>query len=123
MLNVPFDVMQHENPKRTARILDAGIMRIERDVHHGCRVRTDARGAGLSPAKRLRCSGVRRGSGIRVACCGVDDMAAHTPGWRRGVKPRSREAVRQFPQGFTRDESPGEDECEVLWVERGMARW
>jgi hypothetical protein len=27
-----------------------------------------------------------------------------------GVKPRSREAGRLFPQGFTRDGSPGEDE-------------
>jgi hypothetical protein len=37
------------------------------------------------------------------------------------VKPRSREAVRVFAQGFTRDDSPGEDEWEVLgvWVERG----
>jgi len=28
-----------------------------------------------------------------------------------GVKPRSREAVRVFAQGFTRDDSPGEDGC------------
>jgi hypothetical protein len=27
-----------------------------------------------------------------------------------GVKPRSREAVRPLAQGFTRDDSPGEDE-------------
>jgi hypothetical protein len=26
------------------------------------------------------------------------------------VKPRSREAVRLFPQGFTREDIPGEDE-------------
>jgi hypothetical protein len=26
-----------------------------------------------------------------------------------GLKPRSREAVRVFAQGFTRDDSPGED--------------
>jgi hypothetical protein len=31
-------------------------------------------------------------------------------GMAAGVKPRSREAVRHFPQGFTRDDSPGEDE-------------
>jgi hypothetical protein len=34
-------------------------------------------------------------------------------GMAAGVKPRSREAVRHFPQGFTRDDSPGEDECGV----------
>jgi hypothetical protein len=34
-------------------------------------------------------------------------MRAETPGWRWGS---SREAVRHFPQGFTRDDSPGEDE-------------
>jgi len=28
-----------------------------------------------------------------------------------GGKPRSREAVRLFPQGFTRDDRPGEVEC------------
>jgi hypothetical protein len=44
-------------------------------------------------------------------------------GMAAGVKPRSREAVRVFAQGFTRDESPGEDECRVLWVERGMGHW
>jgi hypothetical protein len=27
-----------------------------------------------------------------------------------GVKPRSREAVRAFAQGFTREDIPGEDE-------------
>jgi hypothetical protein len=31
-------------------------------------------------------------------------------GMAERVKPRSREAVRHFPQGFTRDDSPGEDE-------------
>jgi hypothetical protein len=42
-----------------------------------------------------------------------------------GVKPRSREAVRVFAQGFTRDDSPGEDECRVLGVgvELGMDCW
>jgi hypothetical protein len=41
-------------------------------------------------------------------------------GMAERVKPRSREAVRHFPQGFTRDDSPGEDECGVagVWVER-----
>jgi hypothetical protein len=41
------------------------------------------------------------------------------------VKPRSREAVRVFAQGFTRDAGPGEDECRVLgvWVKREMVRW
>jgi hypothetical protein len=27
------------------------------------------------------------------------------------ARVKSREAVRHFPQGFTRDDSPGEDEC------------
>jgi hypothetical protein len=42
-------------------------------------------------------------------------------GMAAGVKPRSREAVRVSAQGFTRDGSPGEDECGVLggWVGRG----
>jgi hypothetical protein len=31
-------------------------------------------------------------------------------GMAAGVKPRSREAVRLFAQGFTRDDSPGKDE-------------
>ena len=31
-------------------------------------------------------------------------------GMAAGGKPRSREAVRVFAQGFTRDDSPGEDE-------------
>jgi hypothetical protein len=31
-------------------------------------------------------------------------------GMAAGVKPRSREAVRVFAQGFTRDDRPGEDE-------------
>jgi hypothetical protein len=44
-------------------------------------------------------------------------------GMAAGVKPRSREAVRHFPQGFTRDDGPGEDEWGVLWVERAMGRW
>jgi hypothetical protein len=37
-------------------------------------------------------------------------------GMAERVKPRSREAVRHFPEGFTRDDSPGEDECGVLWA-------
>jgi hypothetical protein len=32
------------------------------------------------------------------------------------VKPRSREAVRHFPQGFTRDDGPGDDEWGLLGV-------
>jgi hypothetical protein len=57
-------------------------------------------------------------AGIRGAGWGVEDMAAETPGWWRGVEPRSREAVRLFPQGFTRDDSPGEDGWGLgIWVE------
>jgi hypothetical protein len=46
-----------------------------------------------------------------------------------GVKPRSREAVRLFPQGFTHDGSPGEYGCGVLGVsverdcERKSSNW
>jgi hypothetical protein len=42
-------------------------------------------------------------------------------GMAAGVKPRSREAVRHFPQGFTRDDSAGEDKCGGLgvWVKWG----
>jgi hypothetical protein len=36
-------------------------------------------------------------------------MAAKTPGMAERVKPRTREAVRVFAQGFTRDDSPGEN--------------
>jgi hypothetical protein len=41
-----------------------------------------------------------------------------------GVKPRSREAVRHLPQGFTRGDSPGEDEGgEILiWLVRYRKR-
>jgi hypothetical protein len=42
------DIAEHGNRKKSARILDAGIMRIGCDVHHGFRERTDAQGAGLS---------------------------------------------------------------------------
>jgi hypothetical protein len=35
---------------------------------------------------------------------------SQSTGMAAGVKPRSREAVRLFPQGFTRDDNPGEDE-------------
>ena len=39
------------------------------------------------------------------------------------VKPRSREAVRLFPQGFTRDDSPGEDEWWPRACELAVAVW
>jgi hypothetical protein len=41
---------------------------------------------------------------------------SQSTGMAAGVKPRSREAVRVFAQGFTRDDSPGDNEwrsCEV----------
>jgi hypothetical protein len=134
MLNVPLEGTQHENRGRSARILEAGkpveIMQTGCGVHHGCWMRTDARGAGLSCGCAVG-SGThartRDGeSGIRVAGWGVEDMAAKTPGMAAGVKPRSREAVRRFPQGFTRGDGPGEDEwwgCWELGGARGMARW
>jgi hypothetical protein len=43
-----------------------------------------------------------------AAGCGVQGMAAKT-GMAAGVKPRSREAVRHLAQGFTRDDSPGDN--------------
>jgi hypothetical protein len=49
-----------------------------------------------------------RESGIRAAGCGVEDMAAKAPGWRRGSSP---EAVGLWAQGFTRDDRSGEDGC------------
>jgi hypothetical protein len=56
---------QHDNRGKSARILEAGkrleIMQTGCDVHHGFRQGRDGRGAGLSPAMRLRCSGVRGG--------------------------------------------------------------
>jgi plasmid stabilization system protein ParE len=52
-----------------------------------------SRGVGLSGRLRRR----RHGS--------------QNTGMAAGVKPRSREAVRLFPQGFTRDDCPGENEC------------
>jgi hypothetical protein len=48
---------------------------------------------------------------------GYERQAAASKTWQpkhrdggAGVKPRSREAVRHFPQGFTREDIPGEDE-------------
>jgi hypothetical protein len=35
---------------------------------------------------------------------------SQSTGMAERVKPRSREAVRLWAQGFTRDDSPGEDE-------------
>jgi hypothetical protein len=42
-----------------------------------------------------------------------------------GVKPQSREAVRLVAQGFTRDDSPGEEEwwAEQINPSRGMFGW
>jgi hypothetical protein len=42
-----------------------------------------------------------------VAGWGVEDMGAENTGMAAGVKPRSREAVRFWAQGFTRDGRPG----------------
>jgi hypothetical protein len=64
----------------------------------------------MSPAMRLRCSGVPGERGIRAAGCLRRRHGSQSTGMAAGVKPRSREAVRHFPQGFTRDDSPGEDE-------------
>jgi hypothetical protein len=59
------DIVEHENWKKSARILDAGrrleIMRIGCDVPHGCWVRRDWLSKGLSPAMWIRCSEVRKG--------------------------------------------------------------
>jgi hypothetical protein len=90
-------------------------MRIGCDVHHGCWMRTDARGAGLSGR-----SGIGSRRSRRVLLSGGDRDTSGRLGRRRHgsqntgiaarVKPRSRKAVRHFPQGFTRGDSPGEDE-------------
>jgi hypothetical protein len=38
-----------------------------------------------------------------IPSCGVKDMGAKTPGWRRGQAPKPRSGA-AFPQGFTRDD-------------------
>jgi hypothetical protein len=84
-------------------------MRIGWNVHHGCWVRADARGAGLS-GRVL----VRRGSAGDAWVGGDRDLRGRLGRRRHGsqntgmaerVKPRSREAVR-IAQGFTRDDGP-----------------
>jgi hypothetical protein len=114
-------------PRVRARKLHARLMRIGCDLHHGCRMRPDALGAGLSGGTGFGLGVPARG--VRWRRAGYEWQAAASKAWQRkhrdggGVKPRSREAVRLLAQGFTRDDSPGEDGCGVLWVERGMARW
>jgi hypothetical protein len=101
------------------------IMRTGCDVHHGFGEGTDGRGAGLRGGRRVGCRGVGGGGrDLSVRLRRRRHGSQHT-GMVERVKPRSREAVRHLPQGFTRDDSPGEDECGVLgvWVEWGMARW
>jgi hypothetical protein len=82
-------------------------------MRHASRIRerTDARGAGLSPAMRLGCSRVRKGQRNTSGSLRRRNHGSQTTGMAAGVKPRSREAVRVFARGFTRDDSPGEDEC------------
>jgi hypothetical protein len=93
------DVTQHENWKKTARILEAGkrlkIMQTGCDVHHGFQQVRGQRAEGLSRGE----ASLFRGARGRAEYVG------------ERVKPRSREAVRRFPQGFTRDDRPGETEC------------
>jgi hypothetical protein len=66
------DIAEHENRKERARILDAGkrseIMRTGCDVHHGCWVRTDARGVGLGGYLLVGCgSWTRQVAGLGSA--------------------------------------------------------
>jgi hypothetical protein len=64
-------------------------------------------------------TGTQALSGTGLGSRYVWHAAASTHGSRNtgmeaGVKPRSREAVRLWARGFTRDDGPGEDECGVL---------
>ena len=68
-------------------------------------------------AKGRRRPSLGRSSRVEAACAsqlepGLRDHLCHDrhPAVRPAAKRRSREAVRLFPQGFTRDGSPGEDE-------------
>jgi hypothetical protein len=104
-----------ENREKSARILDAGerlkIMQTGCCVHHGFQQGRGQRAEGLSPAMRLRCSGVRKGERDTSGRLRRRRHGSQNTGMAERVKPRSREAVRVFAQGFTRDDSPGEDEC------------
>jgi hypothetical protein len=87
-------ITQHENRKNGARILDAGkgleIMRIGCGVHHRYWVGRGARGAGLGGRFLVGSGAPTAGeTGIWVASCGVEDMGAKTPGWRRGSSPEA----------------------------------
>jgi hypothetical protein len=91
---VPFT--QHENRGKSARILEAGSMRIGRDAHHGCWVRRARRGVGLSGRFLVGfggCSGAPTAgeTGIGGEGWGAEGMAAKTPGWRRGSSPEAAE--------------------------------
>jgi hypothetical protein len=106
------DVTQHENRGRSARILEAGkrlkIMRIGCDVHHGFQQGRGQRGEGLSPAMRLRCSGVQRGK--RDTSGGLGRRMTWQPKHRDGGAGQARSrgrGVLHFPEGFTRDDGPG----------------
>jgi hypothetical protein len=94
------DVKQHEKRKKSARILEARIMRTGCDVHHGCWMRTDARGAGLS--RRIAVGfGARSGAATPVAewgRAGFEGQAAASKTWQpkhrdggggQAPKPRS----------------------------------
>jgi hypothetical protein len=92
-------------------------MRIGRGAAHGFREGRDGRGAGLS-GRFLVGFGARSGA-TAVAGAGRRGLrgrlghrrhGSESTGVAAGVKPRSRGAVRLFAQGFTRDDSPGEDE-------------
>jgi hypothetical protein len=61
------------------------------------------------------CQRVRRGDTGRDRDlkwqAGRQRHGSQSTGMAERVKPRSREAVRVFAQGFTRDDSPGETGC------------
>jgi hypothetical protein len=71
--------------------------------------------AALRPRARhyqgnVRSSGDGGGDGDLRDRLGRRRHGSQSTGMAERVKPRSREAVRHFPRGFTRDDSPGEDE-------------
>jgi hypothetical protein len=108
------DVAQHENRERSARILEARkrlkIMRTEWSAAHGFREWRDGRGAGVSPAMRLRLFRGARGERAMSGRLRRRRHGSQSTGMAER-EPRSREAVRLVARRFTRDDSPGEDEC------------
>jgi hypothetical protein len=85
-------------------------MRIGRGAAHGFRTGRGRRGAGLSGGRGVGCWGRRMGERTESGRLWRRRHGGRKTGMAAGVKPRSREAVRPLAQGFTRDDSPGENE-------------